>query len=117
MSSVDPAASGILDLHAVVMQNIRLVEAAKVIKEWKKATTMDEDNNNNMNNRITSRNMYGMVGSCSGDEAIARLQAKENDRVAAVAAAAAKKDQAKDKRAKDTTALVTTGSEVLKRLE
>ena len=37
--------------------------------------------------------------------------------MAAAAAAAAKKDQAKDKRAKDTPALVTTGSEVLKRLE
>ena len=28
-----------------------------------------------------------------------------------------KKDQAKDKRARDTTAFVTTGSEILKRLE
>ena len=31
MQSIDPAASGILDTQAVVMQNIRLVEAARVI--------------------------------------------------------------------------------------
>ena len=37
--------------------------------------------------------------------------------MAAAAAAAAKKDQAKEKKARDTTALVTTGSEILKRLE
>ena len=36
---------------------------------------------------------------------------------ATIAAVAAKKDQAKNKRAKDTTALVTTGSEILQRLE
>ncbi len=32
-------------------------------------------------------------------------------------AAAAKKDQAKEKKARDTTVFVTTGSEILKRLE
>ena len=45
------------------------------------------------------------------------LKVKEDEKVAAAAAADIKKDQAKDKRAKDTTALVTAGSEVLKRLE
>ena len=46
---------------------------------------------------------------------LARLKTKENKRVAA--AAAAKKNTIKDKRAKDTTSLVTTGSEILKRIE
>ncbi len=45
------------------------------------------------------------------------LKAKKEKREAAVVVAAAKKNQAKDKRARDTTALVTTGSEILKRLE
>jgi 6-phosphogluconolactonase/glucosamine-6-phosphate isomerase/deaminase len=45
------------------------------------------------------------------------LKVKEDEKVAAAAAADIKKDQAKDKRAKDTTALVTTGSEIKKRLE
>ena len=45
------------------------------------------------------------------------LKEKEDKREAAAVAAAAKKDQAKDKRARDTTALVTTSSEILKRLE
>ena len=45
------------------------------------------------------------------------LKAKEHKKEAAAAAAAAKKDQAKDKRARDTTAFGTAGSEILKRLE
>jgi hypothetical protein len=104
-------------MQAVLMQNFRLVEAAKVIGEWKKASTVEEENPNNMNNRITSRNIFGLVGSATGEQAMAMLKAKEDERVAADAAAAAKKDQAKDKRARDTTALVTIGSKVLKRLE
>ena len=48
---------------------------------------------------------------------LAMLKTKEDKRVAVVAAAAAKKDTTKDKRAKDTTSLVTTGSEILRRLE
>ena len=44
------------------------------------------------------------------------LKVKGNERMAAATTfvAAAKKDQAKDKRAKDITALVTTGSEIMK---
>ena len=116
MQSVDPAASGILDTQAVVMQNIRLVEAARVIGEWKKASTVEEVNASNMSNRISSRDIFGHAGSATGDQALARLQTIEEKRVAAAVVAAAKKDQAKEKQARDTTALVTTGSEILKRL-
>ncbi len=117
MQSVVPAASGILDMQALMMQNIRLVEAARVIGESLKASNAEEDNSNNMNNRITSRNIFGLVGSATGEQALAMLKSKEDERVAAAAAAAAKKDQAKEKKARDTTTLVTTGSEILKRLE
>jgi hypothetical protein len=117
MQSIVPAASGILDMQAMLMQNFRLVEAAKVIGEWKKSSTVEEENQNNMNNRITSRNIFGLVGSATGEQAMAMIKAKEDERVAGAAAAAAKKDQAKDKRARDTSALVLTGSEILKRLE
>jgi hypothetical protein len=98
------------------MQHIRLVEAAMAIGEWRKTSTVEEDNTNK-NNRITSRNIWGLEGSATGDEALEMLKTKEDKRVAAAAAVAAKKDQAKDKRAKDTTVLVTAGSEILKRLE
>jgi hypothetical protein len=45
------------------------------------------------------------------------LKAKEDKMVTAAAVDAAKKCTTKDKRAKDTTSLVTTGSEIMKRLE
>ncbi len=45
------------------------------------------------------------------------LKKNQDERVAKSAAAAAKKDQAKTKRTKDITALVTTGSEIVTRLE
>jgi hypothetical protein len=109
MSSIAPAASGFLDLHAVVMQNIRLVEAAKGIKEWKQANTMEEDNTDNINGIITSRNIFGMAGSATRPGALAMLRAKEDDRLAAVATATIKENQAKDKIVKDTIAHVTAG--------
>ncbi len=45
------------------------------------------------------------------------LKAKEDKKEEAVATAAAKKEQAKDKRARDIITLVTAGSEILQRLE
>jgi hypothetical protein len=52
VQSIDLAGSGILDTQAVVMQNVRLVEAVRVIGEWRKASTVEEVNTNNMNNPI-----------------------------------------------------------------
>ncbi len=56
------------------------------------------------------------MGSATGDEALAMLKNNQDERVAA-ATTAAKKDKAKTKKTKDTTALVTTGSEIMTRLE
>jgi hypothetical protein len=116
MQTIAPATSGILDIEAVLMQNLRLVEAARVIGEWKKANTVEEETSNK-NNRIYIINIYGQVGNATGDEALEILKKNQDEKMAAVAAADAKKDQAKNKKTKDTTALVTTGSEILTRLE
>jgi hypothetical protein len=56
VASIAPAASGILDTQVVVMQNVKLVEAARVSGEWRKKRTVEEDNTN-MNNKITGRNI------------------------------------------------------------
>jgi len=117
MRSCAPAASGILDMETIIMQNLKLLEASKVIGEWMRTSTIEEDNETNMAKRISSRDIYGEAGSASGDTALAMLKAKEDKRVAVVVAAVAKKDQTKDKRARDTTALFTIGSEIMMRLE
>ena len=70
-----------------------------------------------MAKRITSKDIFGLVGSATGEEALAMLKAKEDKKQAADDAAAEKRDAATEKKARSTTALVTTGSEVLKRLE
>ncbi len=51
------------------------------------------------------------------DEALAMLKAKEDKKEEVLVVIAAKKEQAKDKSARDSTALVTTGSEILQRLD
>ena len=79
--------------------------------------TTEEDNETNMAKRISIKDIYSHAGNAKGDESLAMLKDKEDRKEADVAAAAAKKDQAKDKRAKDTFALVLTGSEILTRLE
>ncbi len=58
----------------------------------------------------------GQCWRAARDEALALLKEKEDERMAVVAADAAKKEQTKEKKAKDTAALVTTGSDVMKRL-
>ena len=75
-----------------------------MIGEWKNASTVEEVNANNMNNRISSRNIFGLAGSVIGDQALAMLQASEEKRVASGDVAAAKKILAKEKKTRDTTA-------------
>ena len=89
MQSIAPATSGILDIEAVFMQNLRLVKVARVIGEWKKANTMEEETSNK-NNRIYSRNIYGQVGSATGDEALEMFKKNQDAKEAAAAAVAAK---------------------------
>ncbi len=73
MQSIAPAASGILDMQAMLMQNLKLVEAARVIGMWRKVCTVEEDTSNK-NNKIYSKNIYEQVDSATGDEALAMLK-------------------------------------------
>jgi hypothetical protein len=100
-----------------MMQHVKLVEATKVIGEWREASTVEEDSPNNMNNTITSRNIFELVGNASGEQVLAMLKAKEDEWMASTSAIVAKQYEAKDKREKVITAFVTTGSEIPKRLE
>jgi hypothetical protein len=97
------------------MQNFRLVEAARVIGGWRKASTVEEDNTSK-NNIITNVNIFGLVGSPTGEQALAILKAKEDEKVAIVVADFAKKVQMKEKKIRDTTTLGTTGSDITKKL-
>jgi hypothetical protein len=116
MHFIAPAASCILDVEAVLMQNFRLEENARVIGEWRKASTVEEDTSNK-NNKIYDRNIFGEVGSATGDQALAIFKKDQDERVASAAAVVVKKDQAKIKKTKDTTALVPASSEILTRLD
>ncbi len=77
---------------------------------------MEEDNSNNMNNKITSTHIFQFVGSAIIGHALALLELNEDEMLIEGVVVAAKKDQAKEKKATNTTALVTTYSEILKRL-
>jgi hypothetical protein len=95
MQTCAQAASGILNMEAVVMQNIRLLEAAKVFGEWMRTINTKEDNKTNMAKRISCRDIFGHVDNATRDTTLAMLTAKEDKRVVA-AAAAAKKGTTKD---------------------
>ena len=92
------------------------MEASRANGEWRKASTVEEDTLNK-NNKICNRNIYGQVHSATGDKDLAMVKKNQDERVTSYAAVAAKKDQAKTKKTKDTTTLVTTSSEILTRLE
>ena len=75
-----------------MMQNVRLVEASMIIGEWKKTSTVEEDNTNK-HTKINGKNIFGQVGSATGEQALAMLKAKEDEKVATTTTSAAKKDQ------------------------
>ena len=78
---------------------------------------MKEDNSNTMNNKINKRSIFGLVDSVTREQALAMLKANEDKRMASSTDVVANKNQAEDKRANDVTVLVTTVSEIMKRLE
>ncbi len=92
MQSLDFAGSEIFDTQAVMMHNVKLVETAWVIGEWRKANTVEAVNTNAMNNRIRSRNIFGLIGSAIGEQALAILKTKEDKRVEVSVAAGAEKE-------------------------
>jgi hypothetical protein len=99
-----------------MIRNLRLLDDAKVIEEWISTIIVEEDVETSMAKRITSRDIFGQVGSATGEEALAILKAK-NDKKEAATPVAANKEETKEKRAKYITAFVITGSEILQRLE
>jgi hypothetical protein len=49
---------------------------------------VEEGNASNMNSLIISRNIFGLVGSSTGKQALAMLNAKEDERVTTTVAPA-----------------------------
>ena len=76
MQSCTPAASGILDMEANIMQNLRENEYAKMIGKRMRTITTEEGNETNMAKRITSRTIFGQVGSATRDEALAIIKTR-----------------------------------------
>ena len=70
-------------MEAIIVHNIRLVEAANVIGEWMRLVTVEEDNETNMTKRISSRSIFENPRNATRDEALTVLNAKEDKREAA----------------------------------
>ena len=72
-----------------------------MLAEWRISRVIDEHAPRE-STRISSRDIYGMLGSATGEEAIALLKANNDGKAIAVATANAKKDDAAAKKAQDT---------------
>ncbi len=77
----------------------------------------EEDETRLMARKITSKDIYGHPGSATRCKILALPKAKEDKKQAADDVVAEKRVASTEKRARSTTAFVTAGSEVLKRLE
>jgi hypothetical protein len=72
MLSYKPTSTGILDVQAIVTHEIRLVEATRMFAVWMMTINVQEDDETrNMATRISSKDIYGHVGSATGDEVLA----------------------------------------------
>jgi hypothetical protein len=77
-----------MNTQDIVMQNLKVMDVVKTISEWRKATVVEEPTQRE-NNRIPSKDVFGLPGSATGEHAMAILKAKEDARIAAATAAAA----------------------------
>jgi hypothetical protein len=100
----------------IMNKNTRLREARKLIVEWRKANVIEQTTPREYN-RISSKVVFGLPGSATEDQGLAKLKAKEDVKAAAELATISKKEQAKQKKAQETTTLVTTSSELIKNIE
>ena len=104
---------GQISFDQVVAQNLRLMEAGKIVNEWVAAGAQ---NPKPEKTRITAKTMFGLKGSATGEEG--RKMAKErNEQNQTEKMSKAEKEVAKQKKAVEVAALVTKGAGLLLSLE
>lgn len=101
------------DVSAVFVQNLRLIEESKLVTEWLKASSQQKK----QNTRITAKDVFGKKGSATGPESMRRGREKAQEEEAKKALEQAKRDQAKDKKAREVAAQVQAGAELLSLIE
>lgn len=94
-------------------QNIRMFECSKILSEWMLSNAAERPDRT----RITSKNLHNLKGSATGAEGLRLVMERNAQNNAKEAAAADKREQAKQKKAVEVSALVTKGSAILKTLE
>jgi hypothetical protein len=109
--------TGSLAVENIISDHLRLITACQVHATWANMPMVVDEVATGRERRITCRNIFGLSGSVSGEEAMARLRAREEENKATDAFAAAKKEAAEAKKAKDTTTRVLLGSEILQKIK
>ena len=113
ISKVQTCVVGVANVADVMAQNMRVIEYSKVLAEYASATSKDKPEST----RITSKDIHGKKGSATGEESLQLLKAKDAETKKQHEATAIRKEEAKQKKAKDVAALVTTGAERLQVIE
>jgi hypothetical protein len=94
----------------LLSENMKMKELGHRIAEWRKAAPDEVPTQRERENtRITSRDIFGLPGSATGEEAMAILKAKEDERLA-------KKAQDKDKKSKDKCVKVIVGAALIDKI-
>jgi hypothetical protein len=107
----DDAPAPSTDMQELLQQNMKLRECGQLLVEWRKQSEVeDDDHAPRESSRITSRDIFGLPYSATGDEAIALLKSNRELKEGKAAASAAKKNEAQAKKAQDTAARVIAGT-------
>ena len=94
-----------LSIEELFANHVRLVQVCQVRAAWEstEATAVEETTTTMDDRRMTSKNIHNLPGSATGEEALAILKARDEERAAVVDDAFAKKEEQKKKKARDTT--------------
>jgi hypothetical protein len=102
----------------MLAQHLRMAEYADIIIEWRtKISTMSQEPTTGESTGISSKDLSALACSFKGNEAIAKLRAREEDMLATSTSLASRKEMTKDNNALKIAKLVTTGAEVLSMIE
>ena len=76
----------------IMNENTRLRQARKLIAEWRKATIIEEAAPRE-SNRVSSNHIFGLSGSVTGEQGLAKLKARKDEKVAAAFVTVSKKER------------------------
>ena len=118
IQSMHDIAVGPMDAHMLLEQNIQLMKFAESLQSYLKSTHPTGGISAHAGpGRLTTKNSFGKPGSATGEEVMEMARQRYEERKRKADEEVAKRSEKEEKRRQLLVSLVTTGAELLKKIE